>query len=502
MKKGFIALVGAGPGNAGLLTLRGKELLNKADVVVYDRLVSADILDMIPEDAKRINVGKSSNNHLVPQDEINEILVREAEDGNTVIRLKGGDPFVFGRGGEELELVTKREISFEVVPGITSAVGVPSFAGIPVTHRDYCSSLHIITGHKKKNEPLDIDFDALLRTKGTLIFLMGVSSLKDIVNGLIDAGADINTPAAIIESGTTPKQRKIISTLDSICKDASANGIKSPSIIVVGKVCSLGNDYDWFSKRPLFGTTIIVTRPVESKGTLSNKLKDLGADIFDLPSIKIEELPDKEDLDEAISNISRYTWLIFTSKNGVRIFFDRLDEKGLDSRLLGNIKLGVVGSQTAAELKKYGLKADLIPKTYDGKHLGEELTKVTSEDDNILLVRAENGSDDILNTLNASNRKYDNISNYKSVTIDDYADKIAKVIDSNEKLYVTFTSASTVEGFVNNVRKEDLSKITGICIGKQTSERVKKYNIDHIISDDATIDSMIEKLLEVEGIEY
>lgn len=497
MKKGFVALIGAGPGDAGLLTLRGKDLLDIADVVVYDRLVSKDVLNMIPQNARKINVGKKSSNHLIPQEEINKILLNEALKGNRVVRLKGGDPYVFGRGGEELELIEKHNIPFEVVPGITSAIAVPSFAGIPVTHRDYCSSLHIITGHKKKNLPLDIDFDALVRTKGTLVFLMSVASLEDIINGLIDAGANKDTSVAIIENGTTPNQRKIVSNLDNICVDAKDYKIKSPAIIVVGDVSSLANDYDWFSNRPLFGRTIIVTRPVESKGTLSKKLRILGAEVFEFPCIKIEELLDKEKLNEAIRKINEYSWLVFTSKNGVRIFFATLSSHNLDSRILGNIKIAVVGSQTARELNKYGLRADLIPEVFDGHHLGEELAQITTNQDNILLLRAENGSEDITNILESFERKYKDVGLYKTVNISDYVDEIEKNISTRDKLYVTFTSASTVEGFVSNIKTESLSKITGVCIGNQTAKKADEYNINYIVSESATIDSMITRLLEV-----
>lgn len=498
MREGFVALVGAGPGDMGLLTLRGKELIERADVVVYDRLVSEDILRLIPEKAKRINVGKESSNHPVPQNEINEILLKEAEQGNTVVRLKGGDPFVFGRGGEELELIVKNRIPFEVVPGITSAIAVPLYGGIPVTHRDYCSSLHIITGHQKENEPLKIDFKALASTKGTLIFLMGVASLKQIADGLISAGVDRNIPAAIIENGTSPMQRRIVSALEELDAKAADCQIKSPAIIIVGKVCSLARDYDWFTARPLFGKKVIVTRPFESEGVLSRKLKELGAQVYDFPCIKIEELPDNTELSGVLTHIDKYSWLAFTSKHGVRLFFEALRKRNEDLRILGHMKIAAVGSQTAKELLGYGIIADCVPKVFDGKHLGMELCARTDDKDNILLIRAENGSPDILKQLDEAKRKYDDVSIYrtKGTSENKNEESMEELIRTEEKVYVTFTSASTVEGFVNKLKDSDKSKIIGICIGEQTSDKATEYGIDHVVSEIATIDSLIEKLLE------
>lgn len=499
MKKGFVALVGAGPGDVGLLTLRGKALLEKADVVVFDRLVSKEILNLVPKTAQKINVGKQSNNHLVPQSEINQILLSKALEGHFVVRLKGGDPFVFGRGGEELELLCENNIPFEVVPGITSAIAAPSFSGIPVTHRDFCSSLHIITGHQKENQPLKIDFESLVKVDGTLVFLMGVSSIEKISNGLIAAGMNKNTPVAIIENGTRANQRKLISTLENVFSQSISEKIKSPAIIVVGKVCSLSESFDWFSKRALFGETVIVTRPFESEGTLSAKLRDLGANVFDLPCIKIEPMEQNSMLENAISEINRYSWLGFTSKNGVKIFFDTLKALKKDFRILSNLKIAAIGSQTANELLNFGIIADFVPEIFDGKHLGDGLCSLTSENDNILLIRAENGNPEIVEALNNSKRKYLDVPIYKTIQINDYMDDIKDILVQNKNVFVTFTSASTVEGFCNNANDLDFSNIFGICIGEQTAKKAKEYNLNFVISEKATIDSMIQKLLEVQN---
>lgn len=497
MKKGFVALVGAGPGDVGLLTLRGKELLEAAEVVVYDRLVSEEIRKLIPAKAKQIDVGKESSNHLVKQDRINEILLEEAMLGNQVVRLKGGDPFLFGRGGEELELLYQNKISFEVVPGITSAISVPSFAGIPVTHRDFCSSVHIITGHQKENEPLHINFDMLSKSGGTLVFLMGVAALQQIADGLVAAGMEKTMPAAIVQNGTRPNQRKLIATLETIYERAMMEQIKSPAIIIVGKVCELSEEYDWFSKRPLFGTNIIVTRPVDAEGTLTKKLKLLGAEVFDFPCIRIDTIEQKDNLKETIHKISQFEWLAFTSKNGVNIFFDQLKLQRLDARILGTNKIAAIGNQTAKELEKYGIFADYVPDIFDGIHLAEGLCDRVSNHEKILILRARTGNEDLVRILGDNHKDYLDLAVYDTVVVEDSRDEITNLLQSPKKTYVTFTSASTVEGFMRSAEGIDSKNIVGICIGEQTAKVAEKYRIKYYVSESATIDSMVDKLLKI-----
>lgn len=498
MKKGFVALVGAGPGEVGLLTLRGKELIEAAEVVVYDRLVSEEILRLIPPQARRIDVGKESSRHTVSQDIINEILLKEAQNGSLVVRLKGGDPYVFGRGGEELELLHQNNIPFEVVPGITSAIAAPSYAGIPVTHRDYCSSLHIITGHQKENEPLKIDFDSLVKLNGTLIFLMGVAALRQLTEGLINAGMDPLMPAAVIQNGTRPDQRRLTATLATIHESAVRENIKSPAVILVGRVCTLSGCCDWFTARPLSGARVIVTRPAESEGTLSGRLKSLGAGVYDFPCIRIEEIEDNEELDHAIGRLKEFCWLAFTSKNGVAVFFEYLKRQKLDSRALARLKIAAVGTQTAMELQRYGITADFVPEIFDGAHLGRGLAKRTVAGEQILILRARNGNEELINLLEENGRAYLDVSVYDTVSIHDYREGIARLLSEQEPVYVTFTSASTVEGFMANAGENDLSDILGICIGSQTAKAAEKYGLNHVVSATATIDGMLDKLLEVQ----
>jgi len=498
MKKGFVVLVGAGPGDRGLLTLKGMEYIKKAEVVVYDRLVSDDILELIPDNAKKIDVGKESGRHPVPQEEINRILVDEALAGKLVIRLKGGDPFVFGRGGEELELLELNGIPFEVVPGITSAISAPAFAGIPITHRDYCSSFHVITGHQKKGEELSVNFKALVQSGGTLVFLMGISSLRQILDGLLAEGMDKHMPAAIIENGTRAGQRKILGTIENLYEKAVEKSVKSPAVIVVGKVCGLSDRFDWFSKRELMGVKIIVTRPKDSVGTLTAKLKELGADVIEYPCIEIKEIENNSRLERVVSNIKEYSWIVFTSKNGVNILFEYLNRQNKNIRILAGQKFAAIGSQTAETLAGYGIIADYIPEIFDGKHLAEGLCKIAGADEKILLLRALKGSAEITAVLKENERAFEDVPVYDTLYVNKGSRDIEALINGNPGIYVTFTSASTVEGFVGSIQGIDLGKITGICIGSQTSKAAEKYGIKHYISDEATIDSMISKITEVQ----
>lgn len=497
MKNGFVALVGAGPGDIGLLTLRGMEYIQKADVILFDRLVSEEILELAPIEAKKINVGKESSNHSVSQEETNKILLDEALNGKIVVRLKGGDPFLFGRGGEELELLEQNNIPFEVVPGITSAISAPSYAGIPVTHRNFCSSVHIITGHKKNNSENDIDFKALVDTKGTLVFMMGVSSLKMIIDGLLKAGMIKETKAAIIENGTRPYQRKVVGNLENIYEKATCEKIKSPSVIVIGEVCQLSEKFDWFSKRILFGKKIIVTRPKASGGTLSIKLRELGAEVIDYPCIEIKKMDENEELEKILNRIEDFDWIVFTSKNGVNIFFEYFRNQGKDIRLLYKQKFATIGNQTSKALADYGIISDFVPNIYDGIHLGEGISEISKPKDNILLLRALEGNTEITDILRFNNRDYEDIPVYKTEYSNIKSQRFNEIMSENNEVYVTFTSASTVEGFVNTIEKSQIKKIVGICIGNQTSKAATKYGIKHFVSKDATIESMIDKIKEV-----
>lgn len=493
MSKGKVYLIGAGPGDEQLLTLKADRLISKAEVVVYDRLVSRSILSKIPETAIKINVGKNAGNHPVPQDEINRILLEKAQEGYNVVRLKGGDSFMFGRGGEELELLYQNNIPFEVVPGITSPIAAAAYAGIPVTHRDFCSSLHIITGHKKKDGELDLDYQALVKLNGTLVFMMSVSSAGEIMNGLIKAGMSEQTECAVIENGTLPSQRKFVSVISKLADTIEQNNVKSPALIVVGRVCSLSEQFDWFSKLALKGKRILVTRPKASSSRLSEKLSQLGADVTLLPSIKT--VPTEFEMPK----LDEYTMLVFTSENGVASFFNKLLGDGLDARALFNKRVAVVGRETAKAILQYGIKADFIPKVFNGEALASEMLadKFVSTNDKLLILRAKKSAPELTDILVRNKIPYDEVSVYETELLKvDLANKVE--FNPNDYDIITFTSASCVDGFALMAGESKMSNVTAkcICIGEQTAKQARKYGIDAVISKEATIDSMIETIME------
>ncbi len=490
---GKVTLVGAGPGDPGLLTRKGLEALRKAEVVVYDRLVSPAILAMMPEKAEHIDVGKQASRHPVPQDQINQILLDKALEGKNVVRLKGGDPFLFGRGGEELELLAQHGVSFEEVPGITSAISAPAYGGIPVTHRDCCSSLHIVTGHQRAGKELDIDFEALVRTKGTLVFLMGVSALPQICKGLLDAGMEPHMPAAVVERGTTPAQRRISATLGTLPAVAEKAQVESPAVIVVGKVCALAEDFDWFDKLPLKGRRVVVTRPRERAGTLSARLRALGADVWEYPCIATVPLDPCPEVDRAMEGLSDYEWLALTSPAGVEALWQWLEGHGKDARALGGVKLAAIGPGTARALAAHGLKADYVPEVYDAAHLGAGLPATGR----VLALRAEESSPALTEGLARRNIACDDVASYRTVYENPRSQQLREAVEETEGLLVTFTSASTVKGFVSSVGEDaNFSRMVGMCIGAQTAAEAQKYGIPVRVAREATMDALTDMIVE------
>ena len=486
---GKVTLVGAGPGDPGLLTQKGLEALQGADVVVYDRLVSPEILALMPETAQQIDVGKQAARHPVPQEEINRILLEKAQAGHNVVRLKGGDPFLFGRGGEELELLAAHGVAFEEVPGITSAIAAPAYAGIPVTHRDCCSSLHIVTGHQRAGKELDVDFEALVRTKGTLVFLMGVSALGAIVAGLLGAGMDRDTPAAVVERGTTPAQRRISAPLGDLPAAAEAAGVVSPAVIVVGGVCALAEQFDWFDRLPLKGRTVAVTRPKERAGTLTARLRALGARVWEYPCIATVPLDPCPALDGALDRLGEYQWLALTSPAGAEVLWKKLEERGRDARALGGVRLAAIGSGTAKALAAHGLRADYVPEVYDAAHLGAGLPA----EGRVLILRAAEGSPALTEALAARNIGYDDVATYRTVYENPRSQALRAAVEGGEVDLVTFTSASTVKGFVSSVGADaDFSKLVGACIGAQTAAEARKHGIPVRVAGEATVDALVD----------
>ena len=497
-KTGKIYLVGAGPGDPGLLTLKGRQVLSQADVVVYDALVGPGVLAMIPKEAKVYDAGKHAGDHTIPQEEMNRILVCEAQAGKTVVRLKGGDPFVFGRGGEELELPADCGIPFEVVPGVTSAFAVPAYNGIPVTHRDYASSVHVITGHKKKDEPLDIDFEALVRAGGTDVFLMGVSTLPLICNGMLAAGLDPQTPAAILERGTTAGQRHVIATVSTLEEGAKAAGIGTPAIIVVGEVCALADRFAWAEQKPLAGFRVVLTRPRELISQMAQLLRNDGAEVIELPAIRTVSAEPQTQLEEALS--APFDWLVFTSPSGVRIFFDRYLQDH-DMRDLSGVRIAAIGKGTSKALRERGLRADFLPSVYDTETLGRELARQLKPGDRVLIPRARLGSPALTDALSAvPGVEIRDIPVYDTVYEKSGVIDVKKLFETERIDAAVFTSASTVRGFAAAAEGLDFTGVRAVCIGKQTQVAADALGMQTYVACEATLEALLEKVRELAGV--
>jgi len=498
-EKGKVYLVGAGPGDPGLLTLKGKALLEKAQVVVYDYLANPELLKYCPEGCEFIYVGKKGGAHTMSQEEINQLLVQKAKEGKLVVRLKGGDPFLFGRGGEEIEELVKEEIPFEVVPGITSAIAVPAYAGIPVTHRDCTSTLAIITGHEAEGkEESKIDFKALAQI-GTLVFLMGVKNLPNIVENLIREGKNPNTPVAVIQWGTTPRQKTAVGTLETIFDEVKKQGITAPAIIVVGEVVKLREKFNWYEKKPLFGKKIVITRTREQASKLKSALIELGAEVIEIPTIEVRPLFNKKTL-ETLKNLKNYDWLIFTSENGVRFFFSALFDTGLDVRALGGIKIAVIGPATKEVLKTYGIFPDLMPeKNFTQEGLLEAFGKKDLSGKKVLYVRAKVAREVLSEGLKAKGVLLEILPIYETLKPVDSGEKLKETLEKGISA-ITFTSSSTVENFFELLKEMELSLPPGVVlasIGPITSKSIRKFGYEPTVeAKEYTIPGLVKAMVE------
>ena len=494
---GKVYLIGAGPGDPGLITLKGSEYLKNADVIVYDRLVSPNLLEDNKKGCKFINVGKSANEHLKTQDEINEIIFQEAKKGSMVVRLKGGDPYVFGRGGEEAEYLYDRGIDFEVVPGVTSAIGGLAYAGIPITHRGIATSFHVITGHlKDQNE--DLNWEALAALDGTMVFLMGVSNLEKISKNLIKYGKDKETPVAIINWGTTHKQKVVEGNLTNIYEKALNEEIKPPCLIAIGDVVTLREKLNFHEKKPLFGENVVITREKTHAKETILRLEELGANVITFPTIKIEEITPNEKLDESILNISRYSYIVFTSVNGVEIFFKRFFELEQDIRNMAGIKISAVGSKTASMIKKYGINVDIIPERFVAEDLIQELQIVLSIGDRVLIPRAKIARNELVEELSKVCH-IDEVKIYDTVKNIESRNDIINSLKDLDSYYLVFTSSSTFTNFIDILEQDDkwlLDKGKIISIGPITTKTIEEAGCSiYKQSETYNVDGIIETLL-------
>lgn len=499
--KGKVYLVGAGPGDYKLLTLKGLECVQKADVIVYDRLANENYLKEAKPNCEFIYVGKASSNHTLPQEDINRVIADKAKEGKIVTRLKGGDPYVFGRGGEEGELLKEEGIEFEVVPGITSAIGGLCYAGIPITHRDYASSFHVITGHLREDdkENPEINWNALANTNGTLVFLMGVANLQKISSNLIKEGKSKDTPVALISWATRYNQRVVTSTLENVYETAIKEGVKPPTLIVVGEVVGLREKLNFFENKPLFSKRVIVTRSRTQSSSLVEKISDLGGNPIEIPTIKIDKIENNIELENEINNIKDYTYLVLTSKNGVDIFFDKLDEMGLDSRALANLRVCAIGSATAKEIKNRGIKADIVPEKFVAEYLFEELKPILKSTDKVLIPRAKNARDYLVDKIGEI-CEVKEVHTYETVVDPTRKDEVLELLNRNNADYITFASSSTVKNFVEIIGEENIEKLKNIkviSIGPITTQTIKELGLSlYKEAEVATIDGMISTIIE------
>ncbi len=491
---GKVYLIGAGPGDPGLLGLKAKKILQKADAIVYDRLADSRILAYAREDAEMVYVGKKSASHTMKQEEINRLLVKLAGEGKTVARLKGGDPFVFGRGGEEALALLAAGQDFEFIPGVTSAIAVAEYAGIPVTHRKIATSFAVITGHEDPTKgESSINWKGLATAVDTLVFLMGVENIEKITAELIKNGRSADCPAALIRWGTRPNQETLVTTVGRAAADVKKNNFKPPAIFIAGDVVALREKLRWFDTRPLFGKTIVVTRAREQASTLTEKLEDLGANVIEIPAIKIVAPESYGPLDNAIKNLDRYKWLVFTSANGVRYFFARLYAAGLDSREL-NLKIAAIGTGTARALKHRGIVADIVPKTYKAEELAEALAPYIKTGDRILLPRVLEARQVLPDTLRNLGAEVDVVPAYTTVADSTGREELIKLLEEKKIGMVTFTSSSTVKNLLTAIdnKKELLEDVKIAVIGPVTGKAAEKAGLKvAVMAEEYTIDGLV-----------
>lgn len=500
MKSGKIYLIGAGPGDPGLFTIKGKMLLEKGQVVIYDRLVGEEILSYASPAAELIYVGKESGRHALSQDEINALLVQKAREGKRVVRLKGGDPFLFGRGGEEALYIREQGLDYEVVPGISSAIAVPAYAGIPVTHRDATSSLAIITGHEKPGKKnSSINWKGISTGIGTLVFLMGVENLDYISSRLMENGRAADTPVALIRWGTLPEQEVLTGTLDNIVQRVKEVNFQPPAVIVVGEVVDLRDKLSWLEKKPLWGKRIVVTRSRAQASVLVQKIRELGGTPLEFPTIQIKKAVDLQALNQALKEIKQYHWIIFTSVNAVEIFFEQMNLNQIDVREMQGVNIAAIGPATAAKLEARGLRVKAMPEEYRAEGVLDALKGLAVKGQRVLLPRAQGARSILPETLGEWGLKVDEIQLYQAALSSGNNPLLAEEIKSGQIDYLTFTSSSTVSNFIEMMGKDIPinSPVKVACIGPITADKAREmgFSVD-VVAGQYTIDGLLEAIIQ------
>ena len=482
-RAGKVYLVGAGPGDPGLLTLKGKECLERADVVLYDYLANPVLLKYAPATAQRIYVGRRGRGQYQDQADINRLLIERAQEGNVVVRLKGGDPFVFGRGGEEAEAVATAGVDFEIVPGVTAAVAVPAYAGIPVTHRTLASTVTFVTGHEDPTKPGTLlEWPKLASTSGTLVFMMGMKNLPSIARQLLSEGRSQETPVAAIRWGTKAEQQTIVGTLGDIVAKTEAAHLEPPTVIVIGEVVRLRGQLNWFESKPLFGKRVVLTRAQEQAQEFSQLLAAYGAEPVEVPTIQIVPPASWQAIDDAVTRLSAYQWLIFTSVNGVRPFMDRLHAAGRDARALANLRLCAIGPRTAQELVTYGLTPDVVPTEFQAEGVIAAVARVGIRGSHILIPRAEVAREILPEQLRELGATVEVIPVYRTIAPALDVASLTQQLHDGRVAAVTFTSSSTVRNFVELLGGQDavrplLAGVVVACIGPITASTAKEYGL-------------------------
>ena len=507
----MVYLVGAGPGDPGLITIRGKELLERAEVLIYDYLASRKLLKYVPKSAEFIYAGKrGGDKHTHTQEEINRMLVDRAKSGKKVVRLKGGDPFIFGRGGEEVEELVKAGISFEVVPGVTSATAAATYAGIPITHREYTSTVAFVTGHEDPTKAdSNIAWDKLATGVGTIVVYMGIKNLPSITEKIIRYGRDPLTPVAVVRWASTSEQRTVVGNLANIAEIVRLNNIKPPSLVVIGEVVNLRDTINWYEKRPLFGKRVVVTRTRDQASELVNLLENYGAECIEYPTIALEPVPSYEILDRALAEIASYQWLLFTSINAVDYFFKRLFALGRDVRDLKGPKIAAVGRVTAEALAGWGIRADLLPEEFTGDGLAQTLIAGGVKNLRILIPRALKARETLPETLTAAGAEVTVAPVYQNVLPTNNAgekiqDELRRALQEKSVDMVTFTSSSTVKNFARlldintaDAMQEIMSGVAVATIGPITAKTAAQLGLHVDVQPSAyTIPDLVDSIVD------
>lgn len=501
---GMVVIAGAGPGDPGLISIKAAARLTQCDMVLYDQLANPELLDLAPATAERIYVGKRAGLHAIPQEQLNEKLAALAKAGRRVVRLKGGDPFVFGRGGEECEVLAEAGVPFEVIPGITSAVAAPAYAGIPVTHRDWTATFALVTGHEDPTKAeSNIDFAALAKI-GTVAFYMGVKNLAANCRRLVENGLAPDTPAALIRHGTRGQQRTVVGTVTDIADRATAAGITPPAMTIIGRVVGLREKLNWFETRPLFGQTIVVTRTRQQASSLSAQLRTLGAEVLEAPTIELAPPEDPSEIrriEAAVRQIGSYDWLVLTSVNGVEAMVDRMRALGMDARALGGVKIAAIGSATAERLGEYFLVPEVIPEQFVAEALAATLARFDMQGKRVLMLRADIARPALREALTQCGAKCDDLPIYRTVRPTALPEEVREHLEAGAADWITFTSSSTFTNFVELFGAERLRALTPklrpASIGPITSQTMRDAGFTPAVeAKEHTIPGLVRAITE------